>query len=117
MAWSRAQRPIEPKPDRRDFLSGGWRARTGHAGDAVPEMALSEIASILVQVKPEHLAAAADAILAQPGTEIHERDAKGKLVVVIEAADVGSVGRILNTISALPNVLTATLVFHATEES
>ena len=63
---------------------------------------MSEIASILVQARPERLDAAARAIEALPGTQIYSRDPKGKLVVVIEASDVGSIGATLNTISLMP---------------
>ena len=45
-----------------------------------------EIASILVQARPERLDEAARAIEALPGAQIYSRDPKGKLVVVIEAA-------------------------------
>ncbi|HET9687523.1 MAG TPA: chaperone NapD, partial [Pseudolabrys sp.] len=75
-----------------------------------------EIASILVQARPEKLDVVAHAIEALPGTKIYSRDPKGKLVVVIEARDVGSIGETLNTISLLPHVLTAALVFHGTDD-
>jgi periplasmic nitrate reductase NapD len=96
--------------DRREFLNVQWK--TGAAGGG----AVSEIASILVQVWPERLDAAARAIEALPGTQIYSRDPKGKLVVVIEAADVGSIGTALNSISLMNDVLTASLVFHGTDE-
>ncbi len=76
-----------------------------------------EIASILVQARPERLDAAAHAIEALPGTQIYSRDPRGKLVVVIEASDVGAIGTTLNTISLMPDVLTAALVFHGTDEA
>jgi periplasmic nitrate reductase NapD len=97
--------------DRRRFINGHWTTR---AGDNAPGSV--EIASILVQARPERLDAAARAIEALPGTQIYSRDPKGKLVVVIEALDVGSVGAALNTISMMPEVLTAALVFHGTDE-
>ena len=75
-----------------------------------------EIASILVQARPERLDAAAAAIEALPGAQIYSRDPKGKLVVVIEASDTGSIGTSLNTISSMPDVLTAALVFQGTDE-
>ena len=75
-----------------------------------------EIASILAQIRPERLDAAASAIESLPGTQIYSRDPRGKLVVVVEAADVGAIGTILNTISLMPDVLTAALVFHGTDE-
>jgi periplasmic nitrate reductase NapD len=99
-----------PKPDnvnRRRFIRGAWISATANAGDS------GEIASILVQTRPERLAAAERAIAAIAGAEIYSRDPIGKLVVVVEATDTGAVGGMLNTIAVLPDVLTANLVFHA----
>jgi nitrate reductase NapD len=95
---------------RREFLNGRWSALPEEAATAV------EIASILVQAKPERLDAAARAIEALPGTQIYNRDPKGKIVVVIEASDVGTIGTTLNTISSLSDVLTAALVYHGTDD-
>jgi nitrate reductase NapD len=75
----------------------------------------AEIASILVQARPERLAELEAEITALPGCEIYGRDARGKLVVVTEAPDAGSLGTLLNTIQSLPNVYSAALVFHAIE--
>ena len=55
------------------------------------------------------------AITALAGCEIHGRDPKGKLIIVVDAPDTGSLGTTLNNISLLPHVHTASLVFHATE--
>jgi nitrate reductase NapD len=74
-----------------------------------------EIASILVQARPDRLAEVEAAITACPGCEIHGRDARGKLVVVVEAPDAGSLGTTLHTIQLLPHVYSAALVFHAIE--
>lgn len=74
-----------------------------------------EIASIIVQARPERLAELEAAITALPGCEIHGRDPRGKLVVVTEAPDAGSLGTMLNTIQSLPDVYSAALVFHAIE--
>jgi nitrate reductase NapD len=75
----------------------------------------AEIASILVQARPERLAEVEAEIAALPGCEIHGRDARGKLVVVTEAPDAGSLGTMLNTIQSLRDVYSAALVFHAIE--
>lgn len=72
-----------------------------------------EIASILVQARPERLVEVEAAIVALDGCEIYGRDPKGKLVVVVDAADAGALGSTLNTIALLPDVYTASLVFHA----
>jgi nitrate reductase NapD len=74
-----------------------------------------EIASILVQARPERLTAVEAAITALPGCEIHGRDVRGKLVVVVEAPDAGSLGSTLNDIQCMPHVYSAALVFHAIE--
>lgn len=95
--------------NRRKFINGHWMARAGEKSGDV------EIASVLVQARPERLDAAARAIEALPGTQIYSRDARGKLVVVIEAADTGCIGATLNAISSLPHVLTASLVFQGSD--
>lgn len=94
--------------DRRALITG--RALT--AEPVVPPPG-GEIASILVQARPERLDAVEVAILALPGCEIHGRDPRGKLVVVVDAPDAGSLGSTLNTIALLPHVHSASLVFHA----
>ena len=72
-----------------------------------------EIASILVQARPERLASVETAIVALDGCEIYGRDPVGKLVVVVDAPDAGALGTTLNTIALLPDVYSASLVFHA----
>jgi len=94
--------------DRRALITGHLSKR-----DRVVPPPGKEIASILVQARPEHLAEVEGAVTAMSDCEIYGRDPKGKLVVVAEAADAGALGTILNTIAALPNVYSASLVFHA----
>lgn len=76
-----------------------------------------EIASILVQARPERLAEVEAAIVTLAGCEIYGRDSKGKLVVVVDAPDAGALGTTLNTLALLPGVYTASLVFHAIDAS
>jgi periplasmic nitrate reductase NapD len=101
--------PYKRKVDRRKFINGRWAGTSERHGT-------TEIASILVQARPERLEAAARAIEALPGAQIYSRDPKGKLVVVLEASDVGSIGESLNVISLMPDVVTAALVFQGTDE-
>ena len=96
--------------DRRALLTG--RALTV---DPVVTPPGGEVASILVQVRPEQLDEVEAAIAAFPGCEIYGRDPRGKLVVVVEAPDAGSLGTTLHTIQLLPHVYSAALVFHAIE--
>jgi periplasmic nitrate reductase NapD len=72
-----------------------------------------EIASILVQARPDHLAEVEAAILALTGCEVHGRDPRGKLVVVVDAPDSSALGATLTTISQLAHVHAASLVFHS----
>jgi periplasmic nitrate reductase NapD len=96
--------------DRRQFIRGQWIPQA--AKTATPHGAV-EIASILVQTRPQCLASAEQSILAVKGAEIYARDPRGKLVVVIEAEDdSGAIGAALTEISTLPDVITATLVYH-----
>jgi len=106
-----ASPPLPPDPDRREFVTGRWNAAA--TGDAP---LLAEVASILVRARPERLDEVARAIETLPNTQIYGRDPNGKLVVVIEASSVGAIGTTLNTISSMPGVLTAALVFHATDD-
>ncbi len=94
--------------DRRSLISG--RLVDPDALVSPPD---AEIASVLIQARPERLAGVEAAITALAGCEIHGRDSRGKLVVVIETANAGAIGSTLNTIALLPHVLSAALVFHA----
>lgn len=96
--------------DRRQFIRGRWIPQTAMA-PSPPGTA--EIASILVQTRPERLDAVAAAIAAIDGAEVFQRDPRGKLVVVIESCGGDPVGETLTRVSLLPDVITATLVYHA----
>ena len=97
---------------RRQFIRGRWIAQ---AAELPSPAGTVEIASVLVQTRPERLAGVAAAIGAIDGAEIFQRDPKGKLVVVVEADGADPVGEKLTRIALLPDVITATLVYHATD--
>jgi len=94
--------------DRRALITGRALSR-----DRVVPPPGGEIASILVQARPERLVDVEAQISGLAGCEIFGRDARGKLVVVVDAADAGALGATLNTIALLPHVHSASLVFHA----
>jgi nitrate reductase NapD len=94
--------------DRRAFISG-------RLVDPDRAPSAGEIASVLVQARPERLIDVEAAIMALGGCEIHARDPKGKLVVVVDSPDAGGIGTTLNAIALLPDVYAASLVFHATD--
>lgn len=94
--------------DRRAFISG----RVINPDRVIPPPG-GEIASILVQARPERLAEVEAAILKIAACEIHDRDPRGKLVVVVDAPEAGIIGTTLNAIALLPDIYSASLVFHA----
>lgn len=95
--------------NRRQFIRGRWLA-----GAALPSPeGGTEIASILVQARPDRLDQVAVSIADIPGAEVHQRDPRGKLVAVVEGGGSDPIGEVLTRISLLPDVITATLVFHA----
>jgi nitrate reductase NapD len=91
---------------RREVLSGHGRN--------VPH-AQVEIASAIVSAWPDHLDGVARAVLALGNTEIHARDTRGKLIVVIEGSTPGEVGAAVNAIAGLDHVLSAVMVFQASD--
>lgn len=96
-------------PHRRQFIRGQWIAE---AAASAPADGAAEIASVLVQTRPERLASVQAAIEAIAGADVAQRDECGKLVVVLDSAAGPSIGESLTQISLLPHVLSATLVFH-----
>ena len=69
------------------------------------------ISSLVVQVRPDRLAAVRRAI-EDAGGEIPASDPSGKLVVVLETASEAAVTSFASTVSALDGVLSANLVYH-----
>jgi nitrate reductase NapD len=70
------------------------------------------ISSLVVQVRPEALASARQAIAVLPGAEIHGADASGKLVVVLDTADEAEILNAIAHIHDMPGVITASLIYH-----
>lgn len=102
----------KPSIDRRALITG--RIINPDRVVTPPE---GEVASIIVQARPENLDEVSASIAAIAGCEVHARDPKGKLIVVAEAPTSGALGTMLNNISLLPHVHTASLVFHAADAS
>ena len=97
---------------RRDIVRGQWNPASP---DAPPLLPCVEIVSLIVSAWPQHLDAVAETILAIPNAEIHGRDPKGKLIVVLEASTQGAIGARTNYISGLPYVLSAVMVFQCSD--
>ena len=99
---------------RRAFIGGQWNP--AYSGQAPRPLRQVEIVSLVVSTWPQHLDAVSEAVLALGNTEVHGRDPKGKLIVVIEEASQGAVGAKANAISGLPHVLSAVMVFQASDD-
>jgi periplasmic nitrate reductase NapD len=99
---------------RRAFMRGQWNP--AYPDQSVRSVQRVEIVSLIVSTWPQRIDAVAEAVLALGNTEIYGRDPKGKLIVVIEEASQGAVGAKTNEISGLPHVLSAVMVFQASDE-
>ncbi len=99
---------------RRDFIRGQENSANSDRGSRSPHQV--EIVSLIVSAWPQHLDWVCDAILALGNTEIHGRDPKGRLIVVIEESSQGAIGAKSNAISGLPHVLSAVMVFQASDD-
>ena len=97
--------------DRRALITGRLLKK-----DQVVAPPGGEIASIMVQARPSG-SPPWKLPLSLEGCEVYGRDPNGKLVVVVDAPDAGSLGTTLNTIALLPDVYSASLVFHAIDAS
>ena len=98
---------------RRAFIRGGWNP-TDPKRNADSDRHV-EIVSLIVSTWPQHLDLVSASILALGNTEIHGRDPKGKLIVVLEEPSQGAVGAKTHEISGLPHVLSATMVFQVSD--
>lgn len=74
------------------------------------------LSGILVLARPENLPAVVAALDALPGVEVHQQDAQGRLVAVLEADGVRAEVDGLRRIKAVPDVLMAEMVFHYFED-
>ncbi|KRW70850.1 MULTISPECIES: chaperone NapD [Stutzerimonas stutzeri subgroup] len=70
------------------------------------------IASLLVHCRPELLTAIKANLRLLPGLELHQENANGKLVVVLEAEHESRILSAIDHIQHLPGVLNAALIYH-----
>lgn len=104
---------MDYNPSRRRFMQCDWLSGRGEATATVGS---AEIVSLIVNTWPAHVAEVEAAIIALGNAEIHARDAKGKIIVVLEAATQSEIGFKANIISGLPHVLSSVMVFQATDQ-
>lgn len=70
------------------------------------------ISGILVHTRPGHVSQARDQLAGISGVEIHGGSDDGKLIVTLEQADDASAATVFEEINHLPDILSATLVYH-----
>jgi periplasmic nitrate reductase NapD len=99
---------------RRAFIRGQWNRDYSEWQGSRPRQV--QIVSLIVRAWPQHLDQVAEDILALGNSEIHGRDPNGKLIVVLEENSQGAVGAKANAISGLPHVLSAAMVFQASDD-
>ncbi|MBM7060692.1 chaperone NapD [Pseudomonas sp. UL073] len=72
----------------------------------------TQIASLIVHTRPEHLQAVKAQLRRLPGLELHQESPLGKLVVVLEAERESQILDCVTAIQSLSGVLNANLVYH-----
>ena len=98
---------------RRAFVRGQWGPAPALNAGAARHV---EIVSLIVSTWPQHLDAVSTSILALGNAEVHGRDPKGKLIVVLEELSQGAIGAKTHEISGLPHVLSAVMVFQGSDD-
>jgi nitrate reductase NapD len=98
---------------RRAFIRGQWDSAYPDRNSPPRKV---EIVSLIISTWPQHLDAVSESVLALGNVEVHGRDPKGKLIVVLEETSQGAVGAKVHVISGLPHVLSAVMVFQASDD-
>ncbi|WP_052384128.1 chaperone NapD [Litchfieldella xinjiangensis] len=75
------------------------------------------ISSLVVQARPERVAAIAEYCRAAVGVEVHVADPGGKLVLVIEAGGQRETVDFIDALQGEPGVLSASMVYHHVESA
>ncbi len=75
-----------------------------------------QIASLMVQVRPEHIPALTPELNAIDGIEVHGSSGNGRMIVTIEAENDQQLLDLISTIEQWDHVITASLVYHQIED-
>jgi nitrate reductase NapD len=70
------------------------------------------ISGILVHARPGHIDQARSQLAGIAGVEVHVGDENGKLIITLEQQDETSTVDTFGQINQLPDVLSATMVYH-----
>jgi len=75
-----------------------------------------EICGVLIHAKPDYSDNVQKELLTMPGVEVHEATADNRLIVTVERVGEASLADSLSAFNAIPNVLSATLIYEHAEE-
>ena len=75
------------------------------------------ISSMIVQTRPEQITDLKSRLATIDGAEVTAEDAKGKLIVVLEADTDRQLADTMQMIGEIPGVLGVNLVFHHSEQA
>jgi nitrate reductase NapD len=75
------------------------------------------ISGLLLHARPERAEALCERLLQMPGIEVHAISPEGRLVVTLENAGDGEMTDTFARIQALPDVLSASLIYQHSEDT
>lgn len=70
------------------------------------------ISGVVVHARPGRTTQAHEQLAAIAGVEIHHSDVDGKLIITLEKEDEQTTADTFGLLNALPDVLSATMVYH-----
>ena len=70
------------------------------------------IASFIVLARPDALSQVCEQLRTLPGTEVHQHDGNGKIIITIEGDTTAHISQITQAIGLLDGVLACNMVFH-----
>ena len=73
------------------------------------------ITSFIVLTRPEVLQRVCNCLRALPGTEVHQHDDNGKIIITIEAESTAHISQTTQAIGLLDGVLACNMVYHQFE--
>lgn len=75
------------------------------------------VASFIVLTRPDVFAQTCALLPTLPGTELHQHDQNGKIIITIEADSTARISEVTNVIGRQDGVLACNMVFHQFENA
>ena len=77
---------------------------------------MPQIASLMIQARPEYIPALTPGLNAIDGIEVHGSSDNGRIIVTVEARNDQQLLDLITTIEQTDHVITASLVYHQIED-